>query len=497
MKKKLLSIAVVAGLATAAVSAQAEMHLNANGTGEALIFPFYSAEAGNATLVNIVNTTDQFKAVKVRFIEGMNSQEVLDFNLYLSPEDHWSGSIFFDPAYGNGAVVRTRDTSCTVPALGTPAAPGFPQFNGTTVTLENGMVERTQPFVNYAYNKAGENNRTIERTREGYIEVIEMGVIDPTSRYAPAIKHTPAGVPGNCNLLVEAWSVIPGNATAGRWLADETDGFIPSSEAEFGGIYGYASVINVARGTNASYDATAIDGFIDPVLGGLHSEPGNELPSLAEAQPFATIFNGTQAIDLEFANGQDAVSALLMKSAIMNDYVLDPDLNATTDWVITMPTKRFYVNGAAAVAPFTNRWNGSTACEAIDIAHWDREEAVTQPEGSTPIFSPRPPQVDNTQTFSLCTEVSILTMASESAIGASNRIRYGFAPEYQDGWMRVSFDGVATRELTSEEGVVLRGLPVVGFAVQNYQNGNVGGAGVLGNFSAVVTHKAEVDILTP
>ena len=42
MKKKLMPLAV--GAIVAASSAQAQMYLNNDGTGEMLVFPFYSAE---------------------------------------------------------------------------------------------------------------------------------------------------------------------------------------------------------------------------------------------------------------------------------------------------------------------------------------------------------------------------------------------------------------------------------------------------------------------
>src|SRR5690606_15663619 len=92
MKKKLLPLAMLAGLAGAAGTAQA-VYLNSDGLGEALIYPFYTVEDGQNTYVHIANTTDFYKAVKVRFLEGENSHEVLDFNLYLSPHDIWTGAI--------------------------------------------------------------------------------------------------------------------------------------------------------------------------------------------------------------------------------------------------------------------------------------------------------------------------------------------------------------------------------------------------------------------
>jgi hypothetical protein len=107
MKRKLLPVAVAAGL-TAAGSAHA-VFVNPEGTGQALIYPFYTVEGGHDTYINLVNTTNQTKAIKVRFVESMNSVEVLDFNLYLSPFDHWSAVVTRDPD-GDGAAIRTADT---------------------------------------------------------------------------------------------------------------------------------------------------------------------------------------------------------------------------------------------------------------------------------------------------------------------------------------------------------------------------------------------------
>lgn len=127
MKKNLLSIAVAASVA--GTSAHAAMYVNPEGTGQVLLFPYYNAENGNETSIHIVNTTNDAKAVKVRIMEYANSQEVLDFNLYMSAEDHFSFTIFEDPN-GTGGALITRDNTCTVPALGDPNA-GVP---GSTTT---------------------------------------------------------------------------------------------------------------------------------------------------------------------------------------------------------------------------------------------------------------------------------------------------------------------------------------------------------------------------
>ena len=127
MNRKNLTAAVLAGLAGAAGlagTAQA-VNLNPDGLGQVLIYPYYTANDGNNTLLSVVNTTNNAKAVKVRFLEGFNSREVLDFNLYLSHHDVWTAAIakaeaLVQPtseAYETDTFLIINDDSCTVPYL--------------------------------------------------------------------------------------------------------------------------------------------------------------------------------------------------------------------------------------------------------------------------------------------------------------------------------------------------------------------------------------------
>ena len=450
MKKGLMSVAVAAAI-TGAGSANA-VFVNQEGSGQALIYPYFTVEGGNDTYINVVNTTDQYKAVKVRFLEGMNSKEVLDFNLYMSPRDHWSVVVYDD---GEGASIRTGDTTCTVPnSLGEGAEIEFraTEFSGDSV-----------------------NGRS--RTREGYVEIIEMGVLtDPADQ--AAVKHA-AGVPDDCSVVSANWN------TGGKWAANEgQDVDVPE-----GGIYGYGVLINVNEGTNATYDAIALGDFADPFGGDLHREPGSTLPSLGNASPFAQVLDtgSVSVVSDTFANGFDAVSAVLMHSQIQNDYVLEPSIQAGTDWVITFPTKFPYVNNgtSTADAPFTDVWDSdeSLACESIAIEFWDREEAENSPDPLD--FSPAPSR----DPFALCHEANVLTFNGSGVLSASERVgaNLDLPGSFDNGWMEIDFTG-AGRTVTSDTGIVFEGLPTVGFAVQKYVNGTLSG-GVLSNYAGVVTHK--------
>ncbi|MBK6510997.1 MAG: hypothetical protein IPG06_17175 [Haliea sp.] len=116
-----------------------------------------------------------------------------------------------------------------------------------------------------------------------------------------------------------------------------------------------------------------------------------------------------------------------MTTAVKNDYVIEEKINALTDWVITMPTKKFYVQGSSAQPPFSNRWNGTTACEPVAITQWDREEAVTTPDPEGPEFSPQP-EIPKSPDLNICSEVSVISFGEESALNANADIRYGFNP---------------------------------------------------------------------
>ena len=129
-KRKALFTAVLAGLG-AAGTAEA-VYLNPNGTGQVLVYPYYTVQSasGNAfnTYLSVVNTTTRAKAVKVRVLEGKTSAEVLDFNLFLSANDMWTAAIVPGATATDAARMITTDNSCTNPIGNLPVALGGEPF---------------------------------------------------------------------------------------------------------------------------------------------------------------------------------------------------------------------------------------------------------------------------------------------------------------------------------------------------------------------------------
>jgi hypothetical protein len=518
MKRNSLTTALLAGLAGAAglASSANALNLNPDGLGQALIYPYFTVNKSNQTLVSVVNTTNRVKAVKVRFLEGRNSKEVLDFNLYLSPFDVWTGVVTATGATGP-ATLFTSDTSCTVPRIPTSGVP-FRNFQYTGANQD--WDDETTPASLAALLGS------IERTREGHLEMIEMGLLrtgTTSTQLAEEATHTAGGVPLNCNALVAAW-VPPG----GGWVLNR----VADIDTPAGGLYGAGTIVEVRNGTLHAYNADAIEGFYSNAAepGFLHQNPGSIRPDLGDAD------NGTGSIAVNIFTGNgtlvtenitararvrttnqpysfDAVSLVYMHDSIYNEYVTDAAVGASSEWVITYPTKAAYVDvfvPADVRPPFTNpfRDNGS-ACEPITISYWNREEAVPGTIPGSVDFSPPPPQA-GPNVAALCFEAQVVAynQSNVSSGGASSIFGATYASNintitvsgatFTTGWARIGFDNPLTAG--SQNAMVLSalgytstnsyaGLPVTGFWSANYVNANAA-PGTLANYSGALRHRA-------
>jgi hypothetical protein len=302
----------------------------------------------------------------------------------------------------------------------------------------------------------------LDRRREGYIEIIEMGVLTDDAQIA-AVTHDPnTGVPADCALIRTA------DAGLNVQVSSPT-----------GGLFGSGHLVSVNGGVRTSYDPTALDDFSqDPIW----FTAGTVLPSLENVFPFATILDGDQVIDFIPAGGNDvdAVSAVLTHDTINNEYTVDAGRFSQTDWVITFPTKRFYVNNPISPAPFQEEWDPETrtSCHSVAFRFFDREERTSTPDIDD--FSPPPPGPDP---FSLCNEVNTLTIHQSGAdpqdarlFGAVSTTNTLAVDDFDWGWMRVTFAadttggtfGVLPNGDNAANSPV--GLPVIGFAASRNVN---------------------------
>lgn len=510
-KRKALFTAVAAGLAGVAGSAEA-VYMNPLGTGQALVFPYYTVQSvGNGaynTAITVVNTTSRAKVVKVRFLEGKTSAEVLDFNLYLSPNDVWTGAVIpSSSTAGAAARLVTTDVSCTSPAIaGAPASPAGP-----------GFVDFRNFF--YASGAGGANlpGTGLDRTREGYVEMIEMGVVTGTT--ATAVTHGASGIPPGC-ATVQALGFNP--FTIGTLVPPQ------------GGLMGTGTLINVGNGLVAGYRADALEAWNNWGNGNQFTDPGSLLPTLSSAfPPISLVMNipyrgdatnngldpATLASMLTTAYlslfavsagtgtpGAKAVASVFMHQSVMNEYSLDAGTQSNADWVVTQPLKRDFVTSTVALPPYSNTLTASGACEIIQFTYFNREERTATPAPGD--FSPTPP---GAQPNSMCWEANVISLrnaapaptgqvsaTTSGVLGSVNstNITLGANTLFPNGWAVLDFMGVnatgvglisaagSQRVALNQTGLVpaaaittapttFFGLPATGFMVRTLINASV------------------------
>jgi len=499
-----------------------ELRLTTGGIGHQLITPYFNAQNGNATIVSLVNTdTTNGKVVKVRFCGASNSDDILDFTVLMSPGDVWNATVTAPSATAPAQIV-TSDKTCTLPQL----APGV-----------------AQPFVTARLTtKSG--NDLANNTREGYIEIFNMADIPSTAAYGTggtnvsalftAIKHV-NGVP-------------PCTAAAINAAILDTNHSTESGAARFGlaapttGLFGNWTIINVPQTTTYSGAMTAIrattaagvdargrfvvfpqssgdyvasGGAIDnvtadPLLRTVaytgKSSTGHATSALTSAVAVTAAFYDLPDMSTPYVGAGASTSTSPLAQAevltralavnnVINEYVNDAIITAKTDWVFSMPTRRYSV--AMDYAPATSRRLYSRVPEAVNSAtlqffhdtntrinasnaqqicvdaasqvFYDREEG-TKTSGA--VFSP-----GNVSVTTFCGEVSVLSFADAgtSVLGASVARQDTGGSAFTNGWGRVNFGG--------------SGLPVMGDAFIKATNPQVA-SGQSGTYGITTSHCA-------
>ena len=478
------------------------LQVSQGGIGHSLIVPYFNAQNGNMTVLHVVNTdTTNGKAVKVRFRGALNSDDVLDFQVFMSPGDVWTAAV---SAGSDGvAAITTADGTCTLPAL----AKGVPQ---------SFVVDRLNPALSAA-DKA--NN-----TREGYVEIFNMADIpynNASNSLYTAIKHVNGVAPCTASVL---------NATLVNHTTEPS-----AAAAGFNtpttGLYGDWYIINVAQTTTFSGGATAITALNaagTPGRGNFVHFPqnanANANPMLASADPlFRTdsrdAANGTvssakiAAANYDLPDLSTPYTAVTLNTSapltqatnltnaikvtsITNQYANDASISAKTDWVFSMPTRRYNVAANYAATSTTANdyrlfsnlataaWgdemftagnttalatNGAICVNADAQTFYDREE-TTKTSGA--VFSP-----GTVSATRFCGETSVLSFADSgvSVLGGSVA-RQNVSGVYTNGWAVLS---------TANSG---KGLPILGSSFIKLSNPSAT-AGTSGTYGITWDHR--------
>lgn len=458
IRKKLLTLAVASTVSGGAMMMAAPAHamnVSQDGVGEVLLFPYYTVKNGMDTLLTVTNTANRTAVFKIRFREALNSREVRDFNVILSPYDHWGAVV---TATTDGALVRTFDKTCTSPQL--PASATVP--GATEVAFTNSLF--TGNFVDGATEE-------MSRVKEGYFEVILMGesINAPATRGDVTVstntlefnaKHV-NGVPRDCS-RVDALFLPAGVAALNAYMTEPTNI-----------LKGHTTLINVTNGTAIDAEPTAIENFRSTVN---VQAPGDVLPDLRDgdfAGPTAItnrIVDGV-VVTASYISSENGVSNLLRATAVVNEFATGS--GASTSWVMTFPTKHHYTDAYTAVTGPTldngvpgdgfSEWfytpvnpafpgavkNGKS-CDNIGLSIFNREEGTVINLGNTN-FSPAP----TSASVEICYEANVVNFNGSNVFGTgTNRLGVSTASVGTAGWASLSF---------TETPSGVAGLPVIGF----------------------------------
>ena len=481
-----LAASVLLGVQTAGA-----VTLGASGIGQVLVYPYYTVNKGQDTLISIVNASAVGKVLQVRFLEGYNGRHALDFRLFLSPHDVWTAAIS-QTADDGGAKLATSDTSCTIPAL--PAA---------------GIPFSTVGYDGSGVIPADAGPQGITRTREGFIEIFALADIVPGSATDIAITHVQDGTPGD--------GTPPGCATLNDAMIF-ADVITPTN-----GVFGSASIVNVGQGTFFAYNADALQGFTDvPLLSpaanlGVSFQDANNADAVSGVATAHISNDEGRPLAIDYASGVDAVSAVFTADAIYNEYITSSSLGANTDWVVTMPTKDFYVDKTLypfnPTAPFAEPFDvhlnsdGTHTPAESRVSFigdlYDREEFLssTESHGGCGFLCPSQPPLQfayEANVFGLLADGTPAGTPS-GVLGSRLSVFYRRGvdqPSRGDtGWFKMDLtSGDGGHQLpggidADGQAITLNGLPVTGFMVYNIINAHAQ-PGLLANYGGTFAHRS-------
>lgn len=385
---------------------------NHAGFGHQLVVPYFSTQSGNVTLLNVANTdTTNGKVIKVRFRGAANSDDLFDFTLLMSPGDVWTASVAQDPATGL-SLLRTADASCAIPS---------------SVKSATGQV-----FITGRVDPTPAKGSSINETREGYVEIINMADVPPTAYNAATtaaakaatlygtIKHTAgvaacdgtvlasalgtdwasvaaanaAGMTNPSGKLTSDW-VIMNQTTTAAWSggAVALQARVAAGGANaFGNLVFWPQKDNAANGAAPLLADTAAKlaqklATTDPlfVTGAVTIQPF-DLPDLST--PYVTLDSGSAIINATYAATQpaivraDATSTELAVKSITNQFVTNSGIAGVTDMLFSQPTRRYsvavnYTAGGAASATTDIAGGAGTRAAAVY-----RNSAVSNAQGT-------------------------------------------------------------------------------------------------------------------
>ncbi len=417
--------AQIDGLANfAGPASPTNIYVNPGGLGDALIYGYYNAR-GSLDMIRVVNTSTSFGvSAKVRFREGRNSNEVLDFFICLSAGDQWTAFLMDDGNDNNPATLIWYDDD--TPTFPDPMGDNDPTNNlFATVSLSTGAADSVTP----------------DDTKEGYLEIIGVNAWSDVPGAAKVVK-----TPEQCGAQIGIAGI-----TATGFPKQDCNGFCDVPNSMAGNLY----IFNIEAGAGTyAYNASPLANFRATAVtsAGLGTD---DPPKLSDA-----------------TEGLVAVNYVLTKATEYSIYDIETALGGQTTIINTFPTKRLSVDELVNNGPFNDAAfiddegriaSTTNRCEPVTVQVWDDAENTP---GATVGFSPSQPIVR-----SKCDEVSLLVVGDNAeALLNSELVQFNVpAAGFQIG--RVDINLTRPGRTTTFLGQTTSGLPVLSYELSGFLDG--------------------------
>lgn len=533
-------VAPAAGTVVNGVPEATRLLVNTDGIGQINLVPYYSVAGGNDTYINITNTdTKNGKAVKVRFRGASNSDDVYDITVLMSPGDVWAAAITKDAVTGLPRLTHD-DKTCTLPG----------NVKGSFV------LTRLDPDATAAEKAA--------QASEGYVEILNMADIPPLSvpPVPPAVAATNSAL---YTAIKHVNGVAPCTPSSLQPLFTDSTSYANAQskglEVATSGLMTNWTIINVPKAAAYTGAAVAVEARTAAIAGNPFGQPGWGnivlFPQAATPVPPALVNNYTAdpllrnnlaavpavqalipAAEFDFPDLSTpytvaaigvataplaqaaALTASLAVTSTTNEFVTDPGILGKTNWIFSMPTRRYNVafdykattnatrrvftdfTGGGLVAGAANYFTaantsvtgrqlcvgGIVTAASISpaaVEPTNRRGAVTanREEGflSSPtefVISPGEPAAPLT----FCGEVSVIGFNGTNPLGAMITQK-DITSTTVDGWMRISHLGLPGAVAGSTVG-----LPIIGSMMTELFNSKAT-AGTAGAYGQTFPHR--------
>ena len=438
--------------------------------GDALIFPAFNVGNGWQTTVRVMNTSSTNAVVaKVVLYAGDDSRELRDFNIYLSANDVWEGTIKID----DDGVARLISTDGSAPLTdGTMASVDKPmksdaiaaaggyievigcamavdatnKANATTVAADAGTTLNVATAHNdhaalRASYKAAAANARITATPV----VFNNGVITSGAK-VPAVKATTALKPGFTSgseyVFADVTDVLVGDVR----ITDTVNG----KDMDLPAVKLTGVTEDGTAGTAAVTALMFMEGeaanIADRDLQGADDKAGNQATNQTAANVAAAVNNAGKS-EYDYSQLSADASAFTMTNVLMN--YGDSSSAVNNQLLLTSPFKRLLIMSDASIAAngTTVTSNGNTnvigtlyngvAATNSQITNWGAFSALAliydqdETQASASQFSPA-----NTPTMNFKYELS----ASEgNSIATDNLSTYLAQAGFDKGFVDIKF----------------------------------------------------------